>query len=47
MGLEPRRYLRQTLAKILGGEKDLVALLPETLARALAAEKAANELVAA
>jgi len=29
MGIEPRRYLRDTLAKILAGEKDLAALLPE------------------
>lgn len=29
MGVEPRRYLRETLAKILAGEKDLAALLPE------------------
>ena len=40
MGLDPRRYLRETLAKILAGEKDAVALAPETFARALAAEKA-------
>jgi hypothetical protein len=40
MGVDPRRYLRETLAKILAGEKDLVALLPETFARTLAAEKA-------
>lgn len=33
MGIEPRRYLRDTLAKILAGEKDLAALLPETYAR--------------
>ena len=43
MGIEPRRYLRETLAKILAGEKDLVALLPETFARALAAKRAARE----
>ena len=42
MGLDPRRYLRETLAKILAGEKDPVALAPETLARALAAERAAT-----
>ncbi len=30
MGIEPRRYLKETLAKILSGEKDLTALLPET-----------------
>ena len=41
MGLDPRRYVRETLAKILAGEKDAVALAPETFARALAAEKAA------
>ena len=37
MGIEPRRYLRETLAKILAGEKKLVALLPETFAQNLAA----------
>jgi len=41
MGLDPRRYLRETLAKILAGEKDAVALAPETFARALDAERAA------
>jgi hypothetical protein len=41
MALDPRRYLRETLAKILAGEKDAVALAPETFARALNAEKAA------
>ena len=41
MGLDPRRYLRETLAKILAGDSDAVALVPETFARALAAEKAA------
>jgi transposase len=40
MGVEPRRYLRETLAKILAGQKDPVALAPETFARELAAEKA-------
>ena len=30
MGIEPRRYLRETLAKILAGETDLAALLPDT-----------------
>jgi hypothetical protein len=34
MGIEPRRYLRETLAKILAGEKKLAALLPENYARA-------------
>lgn len=43
MGLDPRRYLREALAKILAGEKNLVELLPETFARAIAAERAARE----
>jgi transposase len=29
LGVDPRRYLRDTLAKLLAGEKDLAALLPE------------------
>jgi transposase len=41
MGLDPRRYLRETLAKVLAGESDAVALAPETFARALDAERAA------
>jgi len=41
MGLDPRRYLRETLAKILAGERDAVALAPETFARTLTAERAA------
>ena len=36
MGIHPRDYLRDTLAKILAGEKDLTALLPETYAASLA-----------
>jgi transposase len=32
MGINPRAYLRETLAKILAGEKSLAALLPETYA---------------
>jgi transposase len=32
MGIHPRAYLRDTLAKILAGEKSLAALLPETYA---------------
>lgn len=43
MGFDPRRYLRETLTKILAGEKKLVELLPETFARAIAAERAARE----
>ena len=39
-GVEPRRYLRETLAKILAGERDPLALAPETFALAVAAEKA-------
>jgi transposase len=34
MGIDPRAYLRDTLAKILAGERSLVALLPETYAAA-------------
>ena len=43
MGVDPRRYLRETLAKLLAGETDIVALAPETLARVVAAEKAAAD----
>ena len=35
MGVEPRRYLRDTLARILAGEKNLAALLPENYAPAV------------
>jgi hypothetical protein len=45
MGVEPRAYLRETLAKILAGEKSLTALLPETYAKAHAA--AGDDLQAA
>jgi hypothetical protein len=31
-GINPRAYLRDTLTKILAGEKKLTALLPETYA---------------
>jgi transposase len=41
MGIEPRRYLRETLAKILGGERDLAALLPEAHREMLVRERAA------
>ncbi len=37
MGINPRAYLRDTLAKLLAGEKSLVALLPATYAAARAA----------
>lgn len=47
MGVEPRRYLRATLGKILAGERDPTARWPETYARALAAERAADEARAA
>lgn len=33
MGVEPRHYFREALAKILAGEKDLAALLPENYVR--------------
>jgi transposase len=39
MGINPRAYLRETLAKILAGEKSLVALLPETYAAAHAEQR--------
>lgn len=32
LGVDPRRYLREALAKILAGEKNLTALLPESFA---------------
>lgn len=41
MGIEPRRYLRETLAKILAGETDLAALLPEAHQEMLARERVA------
>ena len=31
-GIDPRRYIRDTLAKLLAGEKNLTPLLPETYA---------------
>ena len=46
MGVEPRRYLRESLAKILAGESDPVALSPEAFARAVAVERAAAESAA-
>lgn len=39
--INPRTYLRDTLAKILAGEKDLKALLPETYAAARTGSEAA------
>ncbi len=36
MGINPRAYLRDTLAKLLAGEKSLAAMLPETYAAASA-----------
>jgi transposase len=39
-GIEPRAYIRDTLARILAGEKRLEALLPETYAEALAEKEA-------
>lgn len=38
-GIEPRAYIRDTLARILAGEKRLEALLPETYAEAIAARE--------
>lgn len=34
-GIDPRRYIRDTLAKLLDGEKNLTSLLPETYAAAM------------
>jgi transposase len=39
MGINPRAYLRDTLKKMLAGEKDLTALLPETYAAAHAEQR--------
>ena len=41
LGVDPRRYIRDTLRKILDGDKDLNALLPETYKAAI--ERAARE----
>jgi transposase len=41
MGINPRAYLRDTLSKILAGEKNLTALLPETYAASRAKEQPA------
>jgi transposase len=40
-GIEPRRYLHDTLQRLLDGEKDLAALLPENYAR-LSSTKSAD-----
>ena len=40
MGINPRAYLRDTLRKLLAGEKSLVALLPETYVAARVAAAA-------
>jgi transposase len=42
LGIDPRKYIRDTLAKLLAGEKDLNALLPETYAAKLIVERAAG-----
>ena len=41
MGINPRAYLRDTLRKLLAGEKSLVALLPETYVAVQSAQQAA------
>ena len=41
MGVEPRRYLREALARILAGEKDLARLLPEHFVPTRSADDAA------
>jgi hypothetical protein len=40
-GINPRRYLRDTLAKLLAGEKSLAALLPEHYVAVQSAQQAA------
>ena len=42
MGIEPRAYLRDTLARLLAGEKDLAVILPESFAARVAAARAAK-----
>ena len=44
MGIDPRAYLRDTLRRLLAGEKDLTVLLPESYA---ARVKAATATAAA
>ena len=41
MGIDPRAYLRDTLRRMLAGEKDLTAMLPESYAARVAAAAAA------
>lgn len=45
-GIDPRGYIRDTLARILAGEKQLTALLPETYAATIAAAKQASAIAA-
>lgn len=46
MGINPRAYLRDTLGKILAGEKSLAALLPETYAASRARTERAAAIAA-
>ena len=39
LGINPRRYLRETLARILAGEKNLTALLPESFVAAPSSQR--------
>jgi transposase len=41
MGIDPRAYLRDTLRRLLAGEKDLTVMLPESYAARVAAAAAA------
>jgi len=43
MGIDPRAYLRDTLRRLLAGEKDLSVLLPESYAARVAAVTAKAE----
>lgn len=47
LGLDPRQYIRNTLRRLLAGEKDLSALLPENFKSHLADSGAAADRRAA
>ena len=47
MGIDPRAYLRDTLRRLLAGEKDLSVLLPESYAARVAAATAKAEAATA
>jgi len=47
MGIDPRAYLRDTLRRLLAGEKDLSVLLPESYAARVKAATATATATAA